>query len=183
MSISQRFKMLLLGIMLSGVIFSSAFSRPWKATAIQIASDYAFIAHTKSNSEFVNIRWWAEPTVMPGTPLAGILQKYIVISAVHYHINPPGGTMSFDDIDTLEVRDSSDTTLTPVPRDALPPVAIATLVGFEATFRQSLGRLGDSTKFFIFDAGTVHACEKGGISVPLAGETYTWETPFPGCSR
>jgi hypothetical protein len=91
--------------------------------------------------------------------------------------------MSFDDIDTLEVRDSSDTTLTPVPRDALPPVAIAILVGFEATFRQSLGRLGDSTKFFVFDAGTVHACEKGGISVPLAGETYTWETPFPGCSQ
>jgi hypothetical protein len=73
--------------------------------------------------------------------------------------------------------------LTPVPRSALPPVAIGTLSTFEATFRQSIGRIGDGTKFFIFDAGTVRACEKGGISVPLAGETYTWETPFPGCSR
>jgi hypothetical protein len=184
MSISQRFHMLLLAVMLTGVFFSSAFPRPWNATSIQIAGDYAVIAHTKSKTEFVNIRWWAEPTIMPGTPLAGILQKYIVISAVHYHIDlPAGGTMSIDDIDTLEVRDSSDMPLTPVPRNALPPAAIAALDAFEATFRQSLGRVGDGTKFFIFDAGTVRACEKGGISVPFAGETYTWETPFPGCSQ
>ncbi len=70
MSISQRFNMLLLGVMLSGVVLSSAFSRPWKATPIQIAGDYALIAHTKSSTDFVNIRWWAEPTVMPGTPRA-----------------------------------------------------------------------------------------------------------------
>jgi len=182
MSISQRFNMLLLGVMLSGVVLSSAFSRPWKATPIQIAGDYALIAHTKSSTDFVNISWWAEPTVMPGTPLAGILQKYIVISVVHFHFDP-GGTISTDDIDTLEVRDDSDMPLIPIPRRALPPVAIGTLSTFEATFRQSIGRIGDGTKFFIFDAGTVRACEKGGISVPLAGETYTWETPFPGCSR
>jgi hypothetical protein len=53
----------------------------------------------------------------------------------------------------------------------------------EASFRQSSGRLGDGTRFFIFDAGTVRACEKGKISVPYEGETYTWETPFPGCPQ
>jgi hypothetical protein len=37
-------------------------------------------------------------------------------------------------------------------------------------------------EFFTFDAGRAHACAKGAISIPLAGETYTWETPFPGCS-
>jgi len=145
MSISQRFNMFLLGVMLSGVVLSSAFSRPWKATPIQIAGDYALIAHTKSSTDFVNIRWWAEPTVMPGTPLAGILQKYIVISVVHFHFDP-GGTISTDDIDTLEVRDGRDMPLTPVPRSALPPVAIGTLSTFEATFRQSIGRIGDGTK-------------------------------------
>jgi hypothetical protein len=165
------------------VVFSSASSRPWKPTPVQLAGDYAAITHTKSNTDFVNIRWWAEPTVMPGTPLASLLQKYIVISVVHFHVNLPGGTMSTEDVDTLEARDSSNMVLTPVPRNALPPTAIATLTGFEASFRQSLGRLGEGTKFFIFDAGTVRACEKGGISVPLAGETYTWETPFPGCSK
>jgi hypothetical protein len=181
MSINQRFNMLLLGVMFSSVVFSSALSRQWKPTPAQLAGDYAMINHNKSNTEFVNIRWWAEPTVMPGTPLAGLLQKYILISVVHAHTNPPGGTMTTEDVDTLEVRDSSDMPLTPVPRDALPPAVIATLAGFEATFRQSIGRLGQGTKFFVFDAGTVRACEKGVISVPFSGETYTWETPFPGC--
>jgi hypothetical protein len=185
MSINQRVNVLLLGVIFSSVVFSSVLSRPWKPTPVQLAGDYAAITHTKSNTDFVNIRWWAEPTVMPGTPLASLLQKYIVISVVHFHINLPGGAMSTEDVDTLEARDSSNSNmvLTPVPRNALPPTAIATLTGFEASFRQSLGRLGEGTKFFIFDAGTVRACEKGGISVPLAGETYTWETPFPGCSK
>jgi hypothetical protein len=37
-------------------------------------------------------------------------------------------------------------------------------------------------KQFIFDADTVRPCTKGKLSIPLAGETYFWETPFPGCS-
>jgi hypothetical protein len=183
MAISRRFNMLLLGVMFSSVVFSSALSRQWKPTSVQLAGDYAAIAHNKSNTDFVNIRWWAEPTVMPGTPLAELFHRYILISVVHFHVNPPVGTMTTDDIDTLEVRDSSGMPLTAIPRNALPPGAIATLTGFEASFRQSLGRLGEGTKFFIFDAGAVRACGTGGISVPFAGETYTWETPFPGCSK
>jgi hypothetical protein len=182
MSISQRFNMLVLGVMALGITFTSASSRPWKATPSQIAGEYAQINHAKSSADFVNLRWWASPTVMSGTPLAAILEKYIVVSVVHFHINQPGGTMSFDDIDTLEVRDGGNEPLTLVPRDKLSPVAIGVLAGFEAAFRQSLGRLGDGMKFFTFDAGAVRACEKGAISIPLAGETYTWETPFPGCS-
>jgi hypothetical protein len=53
MSISQRFNMPLLGVMVLGIAFtlSSALSRPWKPTPIQIASDYAQINHRKSNTE------------------------------------------------------------------------------------------------------------------------------------
>ncbi len=181
MSIRQRFNMLLLGVIVSGLTFSPASSRTWKATPFQIAGEYAQINDAKSATDFVNIRWWAPPTVPPGTLLAEILEKYIVVSVVHFHINPPGATMSFDDIDTLEARDGSGKPLVLVPRSELPPVAIGILAGLEASFRQSLGRLGEGTKFFVFDAGTVRACEKGGISIPFAGETYTWETPFPGC--
>jgi hypothetical protein len=184
MSISERFSMLLLGVMvLLGITFSSASSRPWNPTPSQIAGDYAQITHAKSSTDFVNIRWWAPPTVVSGTPLAGILEKYIVVSVVHFHINQPGATMSFDDIDTLEALDGGNKPLAIVPRNELPPAAIGVLSALEAALRQSLGRTGAGTKFFTFDAGTVRACEKGGISVPFAGETYTWETPFPGCVR
>jgi hypothetical protein len=91
--------------------------------------------------------------------------------------------MSFEDIDTLEARDGGGNPLALVPRNQLPPAAIGLLAAFEAAFRQSFGRLGDGMKFFTFDAGAVPACEKGGISIPYAGETYTWETPFPGCPQ
>jgi hypothetical protein len=167
---------------LACIAFSSASSRPWNPTPSQIAGDYAQINHTKSSTDFVNIRWWASPTVVPGTPLAGILEKYIVVSVVHFHINQPGGRMSFDDTDTLEALDGGNKPLAIVPRNELPPAAIGNLSAFEASFRQSLGPLGAGMKFFTFDAGTVRACEKGGISIPFAGETYTWETPFPGCT-
>ena len=182
MSIGQRLNMLLLCVMVLGITFSSASSRPWKATPIQIAADYAQINDAKGSTEFVNIRWWAPPTVVSGTPLAGILEKYIVVSVNHFHVNQPGATISFDDIVTLEALDGGNKPLAIVPRNELPPAAIGVLSTLEAAFRQSLGRLGEGTKFFTFDAGAVRACEKGGISVPFAGETYTWETPFPGCS-
>jgi hypothetical protein len=160
---------------------SPASARFWKPTGIQLADDYASITHSRNSFETVMIRWWAPPMVMPGTPLAALLGKYILIAIVHFHINPPGGTMSFDSTDTLEARDSTDQPLRLLPRSELPPATIGLLSGLETYFRQSLGRLGEGTKFFVFDADAVHACEKGKLSVPYAGETYTWETPFPGC--
>jgi hypothetical protein len=180
MWISRGFKLLLLGMMVLGITFSAASSRPWKPTPVQIADDYSVINHRKSNTETVNIKWWAPPTLGPG-PITGLLEKYVVISVVHFHISQTA-TFSFDDVGALEARDSSGKPLTLVPRNELPPMFIGFLSTLEAGFRQSLGRLGDGTKFFVFDAGTVRACEKGGVSVPLSGETYTWETPFPGCS-
>jgi hypothetical protein len=180
---NQRFNMLLLGVMLSGAVFSPAYSRQWKPTPVQMASDYAGIQHGKGKGDFVNIRWWAAPTVQPGSPLAQLLEKFVVISVAHFHIQQPTGTFTFDDISTLAARDSNNMPLTLISSSALPPAAIGAVTSFKATLRQSLGKLGDNTKFFVFDAGKVHACEKSGISVPYDGETYTWETPFPGCSN
>jgi hypothetical protein len=184
MSIRKRYNMILLGAMLSCVVFSSsASSRPWKPTPAQVAGDYASITHIRGNGDFVNIGWWASPTARPGTPLVDILEKYILISVGHARRNfsQPASGISFDDIKTLEVLDESGRALTPVPRDALPPASITLLANFEARYRAGLGPRGNGIRFFRFDAGAVRACEKGGIYVPFDGETYTWETPFPGC--
>jgi hypothetical protein len=184
MSIRKRHNMILVGAMLSCVVFSSsASSRSWKPTPTQVAGDYASITHIRGNGDFVNIGWWASPTARPGTQLVDILEKYVLISVGHArrNLNQPASGISFDDIKTLEVLDESGRALTPVPRDALPPATIGLLTNFEAGYRQGLGPRGNGMRFFLFDAGAVRACEKGGISVLFDGETYTWETPFPGC--
>jgi hypothetical protein len=178
-------KLILVSAILPCVVISfSASSRPWKPTPSQIAADYASIGHNRGNGDLVTIGWWAAPTVRPGSQLLSIFEKYVVISVTHSHINlrEPATGLHFDNIDALEVRDESGNALTPVEQDTLPPINIGPLATFEAGYRQGLGPRGKGTKFFLFDAGAVRACEKGGISIPYDGETYTWETPFPGCS-
>jgi hypothetical protein len=184
MSIGKRHKMILAGAMLSCVAFCpSASSRPWNPTPNQIAADYASINHNRGNGDFVTIVWWASPTAMPGTALVALFEKYVLISVTHSHvnINQPAAGVSFDDIKTFEAWDESGKALTPVPEDALVPASLGLLATFEAGYRQGMGPRGKGTRFFLFDAGAVHACEKGGISVLFDGETYTWQTPFPGC--
>jgi hypothetical protein len=183
MSINRHVNALLVGLIALIVVCSSASSRPWKPTAMQLAADYATISDNRNNNEYVSLRWWASPTTKAGTALAGIFEKYIVISVVHWRIVRPTGTLSFDDIDTLEVRSRDGKQLTPVAMNALPPTAIGLLSTVEAGLRQSLGQIGEHTKFFFFDAGAVHACERGGIAAPVAGQTYIWDTPFPGCPQ
>jgi len=185
MSTRKRHQMILvLAILSCAALPSSASSRPWKPTPTQVAGDYATITHIRGAGDFVNIAWWASPTARPGTPLADMLEKYVLISVGHARrdVNQPASGISFDDIKTLEVRDESGRPLTTVPRDALPPASIGILTNFEAGYRQGLGPRGNGIRFLLFDAGAVRACEKGGISVTFDGETYTWETPFPGCS-
>ena len=46
----------------------------------------------------------------------------------------------------------------------------------------SMGPMGQTLHGFAFDAGAQRACEAcevGGVSIPLAGETYPCETPIP----
>jgi hypothetical protein len=48
--------------------------------------------------------------------------------------------------------------------------------------RQTIGQMGQGMHFFAFEGG-VHACEKGQLSIPFAGETYIYDTPIPGCPK
>ena len=187
MSIVELRKMNFIGAMLSCVVgfSSSASSRLWKATPAQIAGDYASINHNRGNGDFVTIIWFASPMAAAGSQLATTFEKYVVIGVVHSHtnFNQPAAGIAFDDIKTLEVRDESGNLLTPVSENELPVASREGLAGYEAGYRRGFGPRGSGIRFFLFDAGTIRACEKGGISIPFDGETYTWETPFPGCPQ
>ncbi len=91
----------------------------------------------------------------------------------------PTFTVSFEDVPALEARDQTGKPLTLLVRDTLPPTTTTLLVAYEPTFRQSLGALGKGIKLSFFDAGDVNSCKKGSLSVPLAHDTYTWDTSIP----
>lgn len=90
----------------------------------------------------------------------------------------------------MTANDQSSKPLTLVARDKLAPADLVTLTALEGQFSQAFGLMGSffssmraSLKLFVFDAEQVNACEKGALSIPFSGETYTWETPFPGCGK
>ena len=47
--------------------------------------------------------------------------------------------------------------------------------------RQAAGAMGQGMAFFAYENGGVHACQKGGLSIPFNDEVYTYDTPVPGC--
>jgi hypothetical protein len=186
MFIVQWLKMIFIGTMLSCVAFSpSASARLWKASPSQIAGDYAVINHNRGNGDFVTIIWFASPMATPGSQVATVFEKYVVVGVVHSHtnFNQPATGIVFDDIKTMEARDEGGNLLASVSENELPIASLGALAAYEAGYRRGFGPRGNGFKFFLFDAGTVRACEKGGISVPFDDETYTWETPFPGCPQ
>jgi hypothetical protein len=109
-----------------------------------------------------------------------VLDKYVVVGVVHANAGV-NGRVSFDPIDTLQARDGNGSPLTLLIGDNVPPTVAGLLSGVEATVRQALGAMGQGMHWFVFDGGAVHSCVTGGLSIPVAGETYTYETPIPGC--
>jgi hypothetical protein len=165
------------------VCLSPASSRQWKITPELLARDYAAITDTRLG-ETVMLSWFVPEALQPSaTAVRAVMQKYVILTVVHSKMDRATGINSFEDIGALEPKDQSGKSLVPVAREDLPPASVAILAGGEAVFRQSLGAFGKGLKVFVFEKGDVDSCKKGQLSVAVAGETYSWETPFPGCSK
>jgi hypothetical protein len=162
-------------------------SREWKATPEALAREYATINDSRPGGDLILLLWFVpemSPANAPGSNVvAAMLQRYVVIVAVHGRLERTSGSMSFEELDPLTARDQTGKPLVPVTRDELPPTNTAMLAGMEGLLRQSLGALGKGMKMFVFDGGAVSSCKQGQLSVPFADETYTWNTPIPGCAQ
>jgi hypothetical protein len=156
-----------------------AWSREWKPSATQIARDYAVIADTRTPGDIKMIFWMAPP-MLPEGKARQLLENYVVIGVVRGRVIP-GGTMSFDNITTLPVTDAKGTSLRLLSGDEIPPVLAGTVAVLTSAFGQSFGAFGKGFHWFVFEAGSINVCKDGGLSVPFAGEVYTYQTPFPGC--
>jgi len=117
-----------------------------------------------------------------GARIRSRVDKYVVIGVLHAK-SEVGGTLSFEQIETLHAEDGNSKPLALLTGDKVPPAIAGMMVTLDGTLRQALGPAGQGFKVFAFDGGAVHSCEKGRLSIPFAGETYTYETPVPGCPQ
>ncbi len=164
---------------------SPAWSRQWKATPEALARDYAKINDPRADGELVLLIWFVPQMVRADAPGAAqmtvMLRNHIVLMVVDGRLDKATGTMSFQEISGLEAHDQNGHALVPIEKDQLPPTTIGAVTALEAMFRQSLGNMGKGTRLFVFDADRVDSCGNGRLSVSMAHETYTWDTPFPSC--
>jgi hypothetical protein len=165
---------------LISLLLSPALSREWKATPAALVRDYATIVDVRPDGEMIVLLWFV-PQLVPSNPgaqaVSSMAQKYVLLEAVHRRLDATGKP-SFEELNALNARDQDGVALKLVERDSLPPTYVAMIAAMEATFRQSNGA---GAKLFAFDAAGMDACQKGRLSVSLANEIYTWDTPFPGC--
>ena len=161
-------------------VSSPAGARPWKTTPQGLAQDYVEIVDARSQGEIV-VLFWFVPQMVAESPVAqALLDKYIIVGVVHARPGP-GGSMLFDAIDTLQATDAGGKPLTLLEGDKLPSDVSQLVNAMGGTMKQALGAMGQGMRIFAFDNGGVHACSKGGISIPYDGEGYTYATPIPGC--
>jgi len=187
MSIKRLFMIGLLVAVASMAGFSNASSRDWKPTREAKARDYAMIQdiRTRADGRFVWLMWFVPQMIEANAPgaetVSATLQRYVVVLTVLGRVDKTTGSMAFERVTTLEAKDQSGKPLTLVQKNNLPPATISILAGSEAMLRQSFGAMGREINMFVFDSGDVGSCKPGKLSVPLAGETYSWDTPIPGC--
>jgi hypothetical protein len=183
---SQSFLKPMMLLATTAVLLSSpASSRQWKATPEALARDYGQIVDSRGVGEIIVLSWMVPqgiPMQNPGAPvMRDMLQHYVLVLAVHSQFDKTTGAVSFKDGEEISLKDQAGKPLTPVARETLPPTNIAMITAMEAVFKQSLGQMGAGMKAYLFNAAGADACKKGQLAAQFAGETYTWDTPFPGC--
>lgn len=156
-------------------------SRNWKPDAAALAQDYSTISDFRNPQDGRLLFWMnsAQTRAQDGLTRT-ILDNYIILGVARIRISPLGA-ITFDPIDTITPTYGDSRPLRVLPLEELPPVPKGVITIMTETMRQTLGPMGKGIHWFIFEAGSVRACGTGILTIPFADETYTYETPFPGC--
>lgn len=158
-----------------------AAARPWKPTPQALAVDYAEIIHQRGSRDLVMVIWLVPQMLgVASEETRELLDKFALIGVVHGHMLV-GGTMSYDSIGELQAADADGNALAPLAGDNIPPTAQGAVTTLQGVMKKMIGPMGEGIHWFVFEAGAVHSCEKGGLAIAYDGETYTYDTPIPGC--
>ena len=112
-----------------------------------------------------------------------MLSRYVVIGVAQ---GRPGanGAMTTETVPAVQIMDQTGRTYSPLPDNSLPTDVSQAIAALQAISRQSpLGPIAQGIRWLVFQADTIHSCAPGKVSVPLGGETYTYDTPVPGCAK
>ena len=170
----------LVSVLLATLLATPATARLWKPTPEQVTADYVTITHNKGTEGRV-ILGWMTSLVVPSVALKQILDKYVVVSIMHTR-QAPGGPVTWDDVQGVQLSDGNGQPLKEVQTDAVPPMLVGLIAASDATMRQnSLGK--GKVSWTVWEAGSVAVCQKGRLVVNYDGEAYSFDTPLPGCPK
>ena len=170
----------LVSVLLATLLATPATARLWKPTPEQVTADYVTITHNKGTEGRV-ILGWMTSLVVPSVALKQILDKYVVVSVMHTR-QAPGGPVTWDDVQGVQLSDGNGQPLKEVQTDAVPPMLVGLIAASDATMRQnSLGK--GKVSWTVWEAGSVAVCQKGRLVVNYDGEAYSFDTPLPGCPK
>ena len=169
--------------MLTALVPASA--RQWNPDPPGLAREYTQILHAKPGGELVML-WWVVPEIFPDDAnskiLKDVLGRYVVVGIANGRATPNGAT-AFSPVLDLKIADQTGRQLSPLTASVMPPEANQAMANLQALARQSLGPIGQGMRFFTYDGSTIHSCMAGKLSIPFGGETYTYDTPIPGCPK
>jgi hypothetical protein len=161
---------------------ATASARQWNATPEAQAQEYSMIQDNRPGNELVMV-FWLSPQMVADKAMADVLSKSVVIGALDAHVSNDA-KFTFTPVDSVLVKDAAGNELRLLKGDDIPAAAASGVQTMGTAFRQALGPVGAGFQWFVFDAGSVRSCEPGsGLRVQVAGTTYTYDTPIPGCPK
>ncbi len=158
-------------------------ARTWSRDRYSLAADYSVVIDMRSPTEQVLVVWLNSAMVPPGpsAPAAiDFLDRYVFVAVAHAHVNKDAA-LSFTSIPTLTATDRNGKALKLLDDSDLPPNAVGVRAMLQSMFARILGPYGAGIRWFAFDSSAVRACGKGGLRIPVDGDTYSFDTPVPGC--
>ncbi len=174
-----------LSVLALSLVFSATESsaRQWKPNATKAAQDYLNLTHEMKNGQQVFVMWIAPQYIddAPGVePVKEVLRKFTLIGIVHYHV-PASGEFVFTDTTDVKLELGDATVLQALEEDKLPPLIPTFTTFLSKSLASGMGRIGQSIKYFTFDAGGLDGCDGKTFFVRYLDERYEYKGPIPGC--
>jgi hypothetical protein len=147
------------------------------------AQDYLMITDQRPDGQFVLLMWLAPPMLSPNqADVRDVMSKYIVFMVMAGNMDEKTGIFTGSPAEAPVLLSKGVTELRRLPDEKIPPMVLAAITGGKAMFSQSMGSVGQSSNWYVFEPGDVDACKPGELSVKFKGELYNYRTPVPGCA-